>query len=324
MDDGKSSKGKFDSFLKFLERAKNQVEYRTSDARSSGDDKSKTKYCFVTGKTYTIGSKPRDTGVTSGRQEGAAGARRFQLLPCLACNHDGVTDMKATCHSMESCEVWASLTLDQREKKIKCKKHPFATDHTTATCKRNIKPCKHCNQPNHHFLMCKMHKSKSHKATVSKVTTEVSDTKANSAKSEVIVKSMFVKGSGRGRVYGAMQDNCSTDNYITHEKAAAYDLKGEEVVLEIEGINDTTTYETKLYKVPIKDKSNKTHVLDCYGLDKIASEAELPDEDSYANLCHRLGIHPEQVRRPKKIDLLISQREAHLMLDDVKLQDKAV
>ena len=62
-DEGKTSKDKFDSFLKFLEKAKNQVEYRTSDARSSEGDKSKTKYCFVTGKTYTIGSKPRDTGL---------------------------------------------------------------------------------------------------------------------------------------------------------------------------------------------------------------------------------------------------------------------
>ena len=91
-------------------------------------------------------------------------------------------------------------------------------------------------------------------------------------------------------------------------------------MLEIEGINDTTTYETKLYKIPIKDKNNQTHILDCYGLDKISSEVELPDENSYANLCHKLGVHPEEVRRPKKIDLLISQREAHLMSDDVKSQ----
>ena len=49
----KPSKDKFDSLMKFLEDAKNQVEYRTSEARNSSDDKSKTKYCVVKVQTLT-------------------------------------------------------------------------------------------------------------------------------------------------------------------------------------------------------------------------------------------------------------------------------
>ena len=51
---------------------------------------------------------------------------QYRLLTCLACNTDGITDLHLTQHSMEMCEVWNSLSLKEKEKKVKCKKHLFA------------------------------------------------------------------------------------------------------------------------------------------------------------------------------------------------------
>ena len=40
------------------------------------------------------------------------------LFPCLACNTDGVTDLHSTQHSMETCEVWNSISLKEKESQV--------------------------------------------------------------------------------------------------------------------------------------------------------------------------------------------------------------
>ena len=74
--------------------------------------------------------------------------------PCLACNVDGATDLRAVQHGMEKCEVWNSLSLKEKQRKVKCLKHPFNDDHTTGTCTYKGRPCKICSQEGHHFLLC--------------------------------------------------------------------------------------------------------------------------------------------------------------------------
>ena len=111
-----------------------------------------------------------------------------------------------------------------------------------------------------------------------------------------------------------MIDHCSTDHYVTLDLVKKYKFPGEAVELLVEGIGgETSSVETKLYKVPIKDKFGAVHVLDCYGLPVIASAAEPPDERRYGLLCSKIGIKSGQVRRARQMDLLLSMRAAILL-----------
>ena len=64
---------------------------------------------------------------------------------------------------------------------------------------------------------------------------------------------------------------------------------GEDIVLRIEGINSTKEIQTKIYKVPIRDKK----------------------------LCKNFNVSPSQVKRPTTIDLLLSSKSNYLMSDEV-------
>ena len=100
-----------------------------------------------------------------------------------------------------------------------------------------------------------------------------------------------------------MLNHRSTDHYVTLDMAEKYKFPGEAVELLVEGIGgEAFRVETKLYKVPIRDKFGAVHVLDCYGLHVIASAAEPPDEQRYGTLCSNFGIKSIQVRRPCRID----------------------
>ena len=61
---------------------------------------------------------------------------------------------------------------------------------------------------------------------------------------------------------GVIEDNCSTDNYITHQKGKKLKLVGVDVVLEIEGINSTKVINSKIYQVPIRDVRKKLHYIE--------------------------------------------------------------
>ena len=110
-----------------------------------------------------------------------------------------------------------------------------------------------------------------------------------------------------------MEDNGSTSNYVTHDMAEKMNLKGNDIKLKIEGINTIKEIDTKAYWVPIQDKWGKLHLIQCYGLDKIATDAIVPDHESYKNLCRKFSVSVSQVQRPIKIDLLLSSRTNYLM-----------
>ena len=97
-------------------------------------------------------------------------------------------------------------------------------------------------------------------------------------------------------------------------------LPGEDVKLIVEGIGgQSNKIKSKIYQVPIKDKFGQEHVIECYGMDVIATPTKLPEKDSYFELCKRFKVWPKVVRRPQTIDLLISMRDNHLHADE-KLQ----
>ena len=109
----------FDKFMEFLAKYKKTVKYQMSESRSSASNKTQTQVCFVTGLSAKVKPKnePRDSSVKTEKP-------KEWLKPCLACN-DGATNINSIKHSVESCEVWNSLSIKEKEAKIKCKKHPF-------------------------------------------------------------------------------------------------------------------------------------------------------------------------------------------------------
>ena len=68
--------------------------------------------------------------------------------------------MEAVCHPMETCNLWVNLSVKEREVKVKCVKHQFVMDHTTAKCTISGRKCKHCLKDTHHFLFCPALKKK--------------------------------------------------------------------------------------------------------------------------------------------------------------------
>ena len=124
------------------------VRYQMSDARSSVSNKTQTQTCFVTGLTAKVKPKsdPRDSADKTEKP-------KFEMKPCLACN-DGATNIDSIKHSVESCDVSNSLSIKEKEAKIKCKKHPFSLDHNHSDCKSDIRGCKICKEKMHHFLLC--------------------------------------------------------------------------------------------------------------------------------------------------------------------------
>ena len=195
-EEEKSTKEVFDAFMKFLKKTKKQVEYQSSESRQSvSHGKSITISSFVTG------SEVRSSGQGGGAQGGGhgggcdgvqkRGVEERTLFPCLACNSDGVTDLRSTQHPMDSCEVWNSLSMRDKEKKVKCKKHPFATGHTDNECTKTISKCRLCSETSHHFLLCPKRKTstKSMISTMSMIST--------SELPPVMVQTAYVS-SGRG------------------------------------------------------------------------------------------------------------------------------
>ena len=134
----------YERFLTFLKEAKSRIKRMTADSRSSFNNnvqKSSTHVNFVTGM---MSDKENTSSVKT------ASLRSWN--PCLACNVDGATDLRSTQHPMESCDVWKNLTQKEKEKKVKCIKHPFKDDHTTQSCTVNGRKCKLCFKDTHHFL----------------------------------------------------------------------------------------------------------------------------------------------------------------------------
>ena len=112
--------------------------------------------------------------------------------------------------------------------------------------------------------------------------------------SKSLVKTMIVKGRSDEEELGLMEDNCSTDSFVWTRKAEMMDLKGEPVVLRLEGINETKRLQTMVYEVPLRDKQGKVHLITCYGLQEIAKDADNPDMTEYEELCKRFQVDPSQ------------------------------
>ena len=80
--------------------------------------------------------------------------------------------------------------------------------------------------------------------------------------------------------------------------------------------------ESKVYKVPFREENNRIHVIECFGVNVIARPVGLPDTKFYAAVCKQFNVPPDKVERPRRIDLLISTRESHLLPKKVRTLNK--
>ena len=288
----------FKGFMKFLSKYKKRVDWQISQNEALPST-ARSKFCLVTGKTLKVNVKEATIKTEQ---------KSNSMNPCLACNKDGATNIEVTKHPMAECDVWNSLSFNEKKFLVGCVKHPFSKTHKTEDCQKEIRPCQFCQKTNHHFLLCLKKSTKSNKASCKS---------SSSSSAEVLLKTMFVDGKDAKHSLGVIEDNCSTDNYITYDKAVELNLKGVDITLEIEGINTTKIIESKIYQVPIRDKNKDLHIIECYGLSEIAKDSPPPDMESYSNLCNSFGVDISEVRRPRKIDLLLSAKSNHLMSDKV-------
>ena len=303
-----TARNKYKELMRFLSNSRTESEYQISESNFASNS---TKFCAITGRTFHTKSTLKETK-SCWAQNKSRTNNNFKFKPCLACAADGATNLEVACHDMAACDNWNGLLLKDRIKMVNCHKHPFAKDgHKYEDCKKKIVDCKHCGHSSHHHLFCVVGKSSSTRLATS--TFKSADTNVP----EVLLKTLIVQGEKPGQKLGVMEDNCSTDNYVTHSKAKELKLKGKNVVLRIEGINSVKEIKTKIYKVQIRDKKQKLHVLECYGLKNIASDAILPDVESYKLLCKNFNVSTSQVKRPTTIDLLLSSKSNYLMSDKV-------
>ena len=291
---GKNSSVKFESMMKFLKLKKKSAEYEVSKAElSSSANKSGSRYCVVTGLTLSASaSEPVNT------------KHNKKLVDCFVCSKKG----RKADHSMSKCNVWVNLPFKEKRKLVPCVKHPFTNNHTNEDCSASVSKCGHCGEVDkHHHLMC------------DKLEIKTSATKAaKSASSDVLLKTMVVKIGRSGKKAGLMEDNGSTDNYVSKEAVAKYKLKKEaDVLLQIEGINSTKTIDSAVYRVPLIDTKGKIHNIECYALDEITEETVPIHPDKYEKMCNQLNVRPGQVKRPVKVDILLSSRSNYLMSERV-------
>ena len=303
----------FPRLLEFMHSMYVKADYVAGDpSETSG----KSKYCSVTAATSEPASSHKAEVEGKKKQESqGSSVSSFKLGPCLACYKDGADITEEMQHRTGGCNNWKRLSLVDKKKLVNCLKHPFAKDgHKTVDCQEEFRGCRNCDSKNHHTLLCDRADSK---VISAKAAAASPDIPAKTSCAKALIKTLFVRGRSDDELLGLMEDGGSTDNFIRIEKAKEMKLRGEPVVLNLEGINDTKRVDTYTYEVPIQDRFGRTHCIECYGLEEIASEAEVPEPGDYRRLCDKFKIDPEQVKRPRQIDILLSARDNFLMSDEV-------
>ena len=285
---------RYDAMMGFLKKAKEMAEYNGSEMTKASTSKhSVSHYC--TGVTMT--AKTQNPARISNSWD-----------PCLACKN--VYNRRDSLHQTSTCQKWLVMTDKQKKETVSCIKHPFRNQdgHKTQDCRGPVgaylKKCRHCESKDHHGLFCSsIQRSRSN--TVS--STEVSKTMAaRTLLPPVLLQTNFVKTIKQAEL-GALWDLASTDDYIRTDVAQKLGLKGISVTLVVEAIKgQESVQETMLYDVPVYTRRNRKRIYKCYGLDEITSGSNIPE--GYDDLCAKFGKAPGMMRRPKKIDILISMR----------------
>ena len=304
-----STSERYKGFIKFLDKCYRQADWQITKNESLPAHV-KTKYSFVSSsqfsQSFLINSKAEDSDNESIEEKPVQ--KILPKHPCLVCSKDGCTDETVTRHYMGSCDVWKSLSHVDKLKYVTCTLHPFAKHikFDPEHCKGPTTICRICHKENdHHTLLCNFKTTKSNKTSLSS--------------SNVMLKTMYVPTADQSLRIGVMEDNCSTDSFVTFKIAKLLGLEGDDINLEVEGINTTEQIKSKVYKVPIRDKGGNIHKIECYGLKEITKASSQPNND-YNRICKSFNISPCQIQRPDDIHLLLSAKDNHLMSDRVVME----
>ena len=298
----------FSIILKFLIDFKEMVDYEISGGTIGAEGKN--RFCVVMGVTGSHSSSSHKAKVKK--------VKKFRWGPCLACHKEGAQVTEEMRHKTGDCSLWRKLTLENKKKLVNCVKHPFSPDcHKTENCERSVR-CNICSSTQHHSLLCD--KRRSQRSACKSATLDVCDNFGSPVEvscAKTLVKAHIVKGRTEDENLDVMEDGGSTDSFVRIKKAEDMQLPSEAIVLSLEGINETKQVQSRVYKVPIRDKLGKLHWVNCYGLEEIANDFKVPAPSEYKELCDKFGIKPEDVRRPKQVDVLISAKDNFLMSDSV-------
>ena len=289
----KNTGERYDAMMGFLKMSKEMAEYNGSEMLKASAGRTVSHYC--TGVTMTTRALPPST--ISGTWD-----------PCLACKNSH--GKKESLHRTSICQKWLAMSDKQKRETVSCIKHPFGNKdgHNTQNCKGPVgaylKKCGHCGSQDHHGIFC----------------TSVQRSKTNTVRSERVSKTMMTKTllppvilqtnyikTIKQIELGALWDLASTDDYIRNDTAKKLGLKGIPVTLVVEAIKgQESVQETMLYDVPVYTRRNKKRMYKCYGLDEITSGSDIPK--GYDDLCAKFGKAPGVMRRPGRIDILVSMR----------------
>lgn len=125
-----------------------------------------------------------------------------------------------------------------------------------------------------------------------------------------------------GQKIGTLIDLASDTNYITHEAADRLRLRGEEINLVVHGVGKMAIHvRTKRYLLRIRVRTpvgtERAHQLVCYGLEEIARVHMSVSPERLKRFFPEVDL--AKLRRPEKIELLLSHREGKLAPQRVKI-----
>ena len=276
---------KFSNLLTFLLEQRKIIEYETSELRATNQSTEEaTNYVSATEKATN-----------------SEGKRSTSPIKCII--HEKGT------HGTSECKVFLAKTVEERKQTLKDKKACWSclrTGHRYKDCKRKNACGKNgCTYKHHQTL----HEDKA--LTKSVTPSGVSGT-INAC--QQFEKSACIFQVQRIRTkkswMNVMWDSAASLCFITNEKAKAEKLQGKEVELTITKVGgETEKLQTYKYNLPLIDLKGDQVILEVYGIDKITNDIQGIESTFIASMFN--NVLQKDINRPEgKVDVLIGYQYA--------------
>ena len=276
---------KFSNLLTFLLEQRKIIEYETSELRATNQSTEEaTNYVSAAAKATN-----------------SEGKRSTSPIKCII--HDKGT------HGTSECKVFLAKTVEERKQTLKDKKACWSclrTGHRYKDCKRKNTCGKNGCIYKHHQTL---HEDKA--LTMSVTPSGVSGT-INAC--QQIEKSVCIFQVQRIRTkkswINVMWDSAASLCFITNEKAKAEKLQGKEVELTITKVGgETEKLQTYKYNLPLIDLKGDQVILEVYGIDKITNDIQGIKSTFIASMFN--NVLQKDINRPEgKVDVLIGYQYA--------------
>ena len=307
-----TSKGMFEELLNYLLREKRVIEYTEHDLRA---DKSRVIHQTIMDQSNQPSSSSADSQplinyVASEVQENRLNMRPLPNKRCWLHKTDG--------HCIEKCNQFLKMTLTEKLDAIR----QFGVCFNCLQANRHI--AKNCTAPSkceiieagkicgrrHHSLLHRKH-DLDHREQQS---TEIYNIQNRKCRPFLAVNAIQCQNQ---RV-NVMWDSGANISLITHLAAARLGLRGDKVTLSIIKVgNDSTSFPTEEYKVPLLDLAGETWTVSAYGIDEITANLQQVDIQDIKSRFPE--VDAAKLRRPQgQIDMLIGVDSCTMMPTVVK------